>query len=163
MFQLFCRPLFFLFRLSIPPKRFSGQASLRNVALSNLHYSGVDNDREPLTLIIRKLLLDIVRDKEYCYCRNDGIQLEKNTRFIILHFEGPLDLRAPPFFGVWGSAGVFSTILLHNSDKPHTMKKYLPRKTCKSWKWTNFACVLSGATGCPENQNVWERLTRTFV
>jgi len=31
-----------------------------------------------------------------------------------------------------GSAGAFSTILLHNSDKLHTMKKYLPRKRYKS-------------------------------
>ena len=92
-------------------------------------------------LIISKLLPDIVRDPEYCFCRHNGIQLEKNTRFIILHFEGPPDLRAPPFCGVWGSASAFSTILLHNSAKLHTMKKYLTRKRYKSWKWTNFVVV----------------------
>ena len=63
------------------------------------------------------------RDPAYYLCRSNWVQFEKKPPFIIMHFEGPPDLRGPSFCGVWGSAGVFSTIPLYNSDMLHIMKK----------------------------------------
>jgi hypothetical protein len=58
----------FCFSLSIPQKGFSDKASLRIAALSNLHYSGVDNDRESLSPSFTSKLTPhiITRDPEYC-------------------------------------------------------------------------------------------------
>ena len=97
----------FYLRLSVPPKGFSDQVSLRSVALSNLHYSGVDKDRETFSpTIISKLLPDITTEiHNTVSVIIMGSSPKKNPRFIILHFEGPPDPQAPPCCGVWVSAG----------------------------------------------------------
>ena len=150
----------FYLRLSVPPKGFSDQVSLRSVALSNLHYSGVDKDRETFSpTIISKLLPDITTEiHNTVSVIIMGSSPKKNPRFIILHFEGPPDPQAPPCCGVWVSAGALFNDTA--AQLPHTCRK---KKMCKSWKWTNVTCVLSGAVGGPENQDVWEGLKRTSV